>query len=77
MSTKHPSRVLHCDDERADGNSLIVELKAGFKFNIDPLVPNHVAGFDTAREALAGVRRSVPCDCAECRATAKATGGTT
>lgn len=53
------ARVEIVDDERAIGNGVIVELKAGFHF--DPIDPeNRVSGEDTPTKALAAVRASYP-----------------
>lgn len=66
-AARHP-RVADWSDERAQGNSLIVELRPGWKFDIDPAIPNHVAGFDRVRDAERAVARAQRCDCSECRA---------
>lgn len=70
MSTWAHPRVEHWDDERAMGNSLLVSLRAGWRFATDPAVPAHVEGFDTVKEAQRAVRAAVPCQCAECQAVA-------
>jgi hypothetical protein len=62
MKQRH-SRILHWDDERSIGNSLIVTLAGGWKFSADPLSNEHVRGFDTVKEAMAEVRSAIPCDC--------------
>ncbi len=59
-------KVMHWDDERSIGNSLIVTLNYAWKFTSDALGVEHVLGFDTATEARAAVREAVPCDCPEC-----------
>jgi hypothetical protein len=64
--TKVPAKVETWDDERGIGNSLIVGLKRGWKWDTDPMVPTHVEGFDTVRAAKAAVRRVLPCACSEC-----------
>ncbi len=61
---KYQLRIAHWDDERDNDNSLIVSLKAGWRF---PVVECHTQGFDTVREAIEGLRDSEPCECAECR----------
>jgi hypothetical protein len=58
-------RVELVDDERAMGNSIIVTLKTGWRFN-DP--GEHVFGEDTPTECLRSLKRTKPCDCAECEA---------
>jgi hypothetical protein len=56
-------RVLHWDDERSFGNSLIVSLKNGWRFIATEC---HTAGFDTVREAVEGLHDTVPCACVDC-----------
>lgn len=63
---KLPAKVLHWDDERSMGNSLIVSLKPGWKWGQDPFQAEHVLGFDTAREARAALKSVIKCNCAEC-----------
>lgn len=67
---KLSSKVLYWDDERSIGNSLIVTLKSGWRFNTGPLLrpddATHVEGFDTVREANAAVAKAVKCECYEC-----------
>lgn len=60
---KYQLRVEHWDDERDNDNSLIVSLKAGWRF---PAVECHTQGFDTVRDAIDGLRESKPCECTEC-----------
>ena len=60
---KH-SRIEYWDDERAIGNSLIVTLVKGWRFEEKG---EHVRGFDTKREAMAEVRAAKRCDCEQCR----------
>lgn len=60
------ARVLAWDDERGLGNSLIVTLNRGWQFGMDPRRPEHVRGFDSAREAREAVRDAVPCRCQDC-----------
>lgn len=67
-AARHP-RIADWSDERADGNSIIVELKPGWKFDIDPAIPNHVAGFDRVREATLAVSQALRCECNDCRST--------
>ena len=52
------------DDERSIGNSLIVTLKKGLRFEERG---EHVRGFDTKRQAMSEVRNAQPCDCKECQ----------
>jgi len=64
-------KVEFWDDERKLGNSLIVTLVRGWKFNEDVMAVEHVLGFDTKAEALNAVRASVQCDCKDCAISAK------
>ena len=64
VPNKYRERIAHWDDEREIGNSLIVSLKDGWKF-LD--VECHTKGFDTVRDAIDGLRETLPCDCAGCR----------
>lgn len=48
--------VWFVDDERGDGNSIIITLKNGWYFVDDPGCG--VRGFDTVQEALVGTRKS-------------------
>ena len=59
-------KALHVDDERSEGNGIIVTLRYGFRFSSDPLAPVHVEGFDTPAEARAGIRAAILCTCADC-----------
>ena len=64
----HP-RVEIVDDERSIGNSVIVTLKNGWRFNDEG---EHVFGEDTPEECLAAVKSRVkPCACSECKAAKK------
>lgn len=63
---KH-AKIEFWDDERAIGNSLIVTLNRGWRFDD---VGEHVCGFDTKREAMRAVRAAERCDCAYCSAAA-------
>ena len=58
------ARIQFWDDERAEGNSLIVTLKDGWRFE-EP--GEHVRGFDTVNEAMRAVRHSTACDCPQCK----------
>lgn len=64
MSNYEAQKIEHWDDERHIGNSLIVTLKDGFCF--DETWGHHVKGFDTKKEAISEVRKSVPCRCNSC-----------
>jgi len=61
---KRHKRIMHWDDERKDGNSLIVSLVDGWNFGD---YSEHVRGFDTVREAMDAVRYAQPCDCDDCK----------
>lgn len=63
MKQRH-KKIEHWDDERSIGNSLIVTLVKGWRFEERG---EHVRGFDTAKDAMAEVRAAVPCDCTECK----------
>lgn len=52
------------DDEREEGNSLIVTLKDGFTYHYES--GNHAAGFDTIREAIDALKRVEECKCQQC-----------
>lgn len=58
--------ILHWDDERSLGNSLIVSLIPGKQFSADVGAGEHVRGFDTVNEAMADVRSAVDCTCQAC-----------
>ena len=68
IAKKYASRIQHWDDERKMGNSLIVTLTGGWRFDYDTENPNatHVMGFDTLKDAKNSVRESVPCACIAC-----------
>jgi len=60
-----PDHVLHWDDERQNGDGIIVTLKYGRSF--DPVWHEGVKGFDTIQEAKSATRRDTyPCKCSEC-----------
>lgn len=63
----HP-KVLHWDDEREIGNSLIVTLRPGWAFwpSEDERSAEHVKGFDTVADAAKAIQRSEPCKCGRC-----------
>jgi hypothetical protein len=60
---KH-KKIEFWDDERNIGNSLIVTLTKGWRFEERG---EHVRGFDTKREAMAEVRAAKRCDCEQCK----------
>lgn len=53
---KARSWIAHIDDEREDGNSIIVTLANGFDFADDPGCG--VKGFDTVAEVRDGTRKT-------------------
>ena len=55
--------IEYWDDERAEGNSLIVTLVRGRRFEENG---EHVRGFDTATDAMRAVRASMRCQCHDC-----------
>ncbi|WP_262029720.1 hypothetical protein [Microvirga sp. Mcv34] len=64
----HP-RVEIVDDEREMGNSVIITLNRGWRFNDEG---EHVFGEDTPEECLVAVNTRVkPCACSECQAAKK------
>lgn len=77
MSDAMALRALHkdpridiIDDERSIGNSLIINLKDGWRFRAPD---EHVFGEDTAVEALASMKEVHECDCSDaCKAAALA-----
>jgi hypothetical protein len=71
MTKKHISKrdrekVLHVDDERSIGNSIIISLRDGFEFGTDTFERRHVEGFDTITEARVGVWCAIKCECDDC-----------
>lgn len=66
LNKSQKKKVMHFDDERAIGNSIIVTLNYGWCFTSDPLVPMHVEGFDTIKDAKEGINSAVKCECKEC-----------
>lgn len=65
---KYREMIQHWDDERDMGNSLIVSLRPGYKFNHDVnfLNATHVLGFDTVKEAISELRDCIVCACKQC-----------
>lgn len=57
------AKVLHWDDERQQGNSLILSLRPGWRF---PATECHTQGVDTVKEAIEALRDAKPCLCNEC-----------
>lgn len=57
-------RIEHWDDERGLGNSLVVTLKVGWRFEEQG---EHVRGFDTEREAMDEVCGAQRCFCETCK----------
>lgn len=66
LNQRESLKVMAVDDERSEGNSIIVTLRYGFRFSSDPLAPVHVEGSDTVREARAGIRNAILCTCDDC-----------
>ena len=66
---KLPTNVMYWDDERKSGNGIIITLKKGFAFR-DANTGNaqHVAGFDTARDARREIAGASACACVDCHA---------
>ena len=65
---KRSKKVMYVDDERDIGNSLIVTLNYGYRFEDE----GHVKGFDDPEEAWEEVKHlTVKCNCEECRENKK------
>ena len=60
---KYRERILHWDDERKGGNSIIISLKDGWCFDEQGC---HVFGEDNVKDVIASMGRSLPCECADC-----------
>jgi hypothetical protein len=62
-----PAKVMHWDDERKIGNSLIITLHKGWAFGANNTrYAEHVEGFDTVKEARAAIKDAQPCNCFDC-----------
>lgn len=59
-----PSKIEHYDDERSIGNSIIVTLKKGWRFEDHG---EHVRGFDTKQDAMFESRSAMQCECHTCK----------
>lgn len=66
LAKKYAQRIQSWDDERSQGNSLIVSLIPGWHW-IAEGEGVHVRGFDTIREAKEDLRDTAQCNCKECR----------
>jgi hypothetical protein len=60
---KYASKIMHWDDEREHGNSLIITLEYGWCFDEKGL---HCFGVDTVKDAVRDLKTVMPCDCARC-----------
>ncbi len=67
LKKQRHKNILHWDDERSLGNSLIVALVPGKQFNADVGTGEHTRGFDTVNEAMSEVRSAVDCSCDDCK----------
>lgn len=69
MTEQRHSRILDWSDERAVGDPIMVTLVPGWAFDPaeDESAAGHVRGFNTVKEAMAGVRAARPCRCGRCR----------
>jgi hypothetical protein len=56
-------KIMHWDDERWTGNSLIVTLEYGWCLDAKE---SHVFGVQSVKEALSDLKRVMPCDCGRC-----------
>jgi len=61
---KKNAKVMFVDDERSEGNSLIVTLNRGWRFDYTDVV--HVMGFDTVKDANSAIKSARKCDCRDC-----------
>jgi len=69
---KLPAKVMHWDDERSIGNSLIITLQRGWAFGANNTAyAEHVEGFDTVKEARAAIKAAKPCSCFDCASPAE------
>ena len=59
-------RIAYWDDERSEGNGLIVSLKYGWQF-ADLGTGGHTDGFENVRQAVREIKQMVPCNCEECQ----------
>lgn len=64
LNKSQRQKVMHFDDERDIGNSIIVTLNYGWCF--EEMGPEHVQGFDTIREAKQGINEAIRCQCKDC-----------
>lgn len=62
--SKYSDRVMFIDDERDIGNSIIVTLAHGYRFDTTDV--EHVRGFDTMREAKKEIKNAKTCSCLSC-----------
>jgi predicted ATP-grasp superfamily ATP-dependent carboligase len=60
---KYAEKIMHWDDEREAGNSLIITLASGWCLDDKG---THVFGVSTVAEAKQDLQRVMPCDCARC-----------
>jgi len=65
---KLPKQVENFDDERSDGNGIIVNLKKGWAFSPHHSSQSaiHVEGFDTIKEAISASKNASKCCCDDC-----------
>ena len=64
---KLPAKVMHWDDERRIGNSLIITLNRGWAFSANNTrYAEHVEGFDTVKQARAAIAAAKRCACFDC-----------
>lgn len=61
----HP-KILHFDDEREIGNSIIVTLVPGWHWGQDSFAVEHVLGFDTKGQVKEALKAIKACTCPEC-----------
>jgi len=64
------SLVMFWDDERPQGNNLVVMLRAGYRYTSEPFNSQHdslhTMGASDLDEAIDNLRATEPCNCHEC-----------
>ena len=69
VPAKFRQHILHWDDERNEGGSIVVTLR-GLRLDGpgtgDGSKTSHVFGEDTVREVIDTLRFALPCKCAKC-----------
>lgn len=61
----HAHKIRYYDDERTIGNTIIIDLKPGWRWTLGDV--EHVQGFDRVADILRMLSMfTAPCDCQEC-----------